>query len=101
MRETDEAVKIISKWDPSAKVILFGSRARGEHLRISDYDLIVVSDRFRGMRFSERATLITKLLYRNELILPLDLLCYTEEEFERKRRELGTVRTAVSEGIEL
>ncbi len=101
MREIDEAVKIIRKWDPSAKVILFGSRARGEHLRTSDYDLIVVSDRFRGMRFSERATLITKLLYRNGLILPLDLLCYTEEEFERKRRELGTVRTAVSEGIEL
>lgn len=31
----------------------------------------------------------------------VELLCYTAEEFARKREELGIVRTAVAEGVEL
>lgn len=29
-----------------------------------------------------------------------ELLCYTPEEFDRKRDELGVVRTAVEEGFD-
>jgi len=35
------------------------------------------------------------------LSMGVDLLCYTEEEYGRKRQELGIVRTASEEGIVL
>ena len=81
-----------------ALVLAFGSRARGEALAESDLDLLVVSERFRGMSFLERATtLLTDL----DLPFAVDVLCYTPEEFARKRRELGIVRTAIEEGVRL
>jgi len=33
----------------ASAVVIFGSRARGEHLEVSDYDLAVVSPDFRGL----------------------------------------------------
>ncbi|WP_457613901.1 nucleotidyltransferase domain-containing protein [Methanocaldococcus sp.] len=42
--------KLKEKFKPY-KIILFGSRARGEYLEESDYDLIIVSDYFKGMPF--------------------------------------------------
>jgi hypothetical protein len=42
-------------------------------------DLLIVSDAFRDMG--------------------VDMLCYTEEEYDRKRQELDIVRTASEEGI--
>lgn len=80
------------------KVILFGSRARGDHLEDSDVDLIVVSRDFEGLPFFER---MDKLILLWESPLNLELLCYTPEEFERKRKEIGTVRQAVKEGVEV
>ena len=80
------------------KVILFGSRARGDWLEESDYDFIVVSSQFDGMHFVERPV----SLYKHWKGHPgVELLCYTPEEFERKRRQISIVREAVREGIEL
>jgi hypothetical protein len=31
----------------------------------------------------------------------MDILCYTPEEFEKKKKQIGIVRTAVEEGIEI
>jgi hypothetical protein len=41
------------------------------------------------------------MVYREVLDLPasFDILCYTPEEFERKKREIGIVREAVKEGV--
>ena len=36
-----------------------------------------------------------------DLALPVDLLCYTLEEFARKRKELGIVSLALEEGARL
>lgn len=77
------------------KVIAFGSRARGEALEDSDLDLILVSPRFASMRFIERPVRVLETL---DYPGGLELLCYTPEEFERKREELGIVRVAVEEG---
>jgi uncharacterized protein len=79
-------------------VLVFGSRARGDALADSDLDLLVVSDRFRGLSFLDRAsTVLTDL----DLPFGADVLCYTPEEFGRKRRELGVVRQALKEGLPL
>ena len=79
-------------------VLAFGSRARGDALADSDLDLLVVSERFRDVPFLQRAA---RLL--DDLALPyaIDVLCYTPEEFARKRAELGIVSQAVEDGIAL
>ena len=80
------------------KVILFGSRARGDWLKDSDYDFIVVAERFQDVPFPQRPV----DLYRHWQGHPgVELLCYTPKEFERKRRQITIVREAVREGIEL
>lgn len=80
------------------KVILFGSRARGDWLKESDYDFVVVAERFQGIPFVQRPV----DLYQYWEGRPgVELLCYTPDEFERKRRQITIVREAVREGIEL
>lgn len=62
----------------ATKVILFGSRAQGEHTDWSDVDIIAVMH--SDLPFPERLMAV----YRQ--VLPrvaLDLLVYTPEEFER------------------
>ena len=80
------------------KAILFGSRARGEELHTSDVDLILVSRDFKNLHFRKRMIMA---LEGWDADLDLEVLCYTPEEFERKKKELGIVRVAVKEGIEL
>jgi len=80
------------------KLIMFGSRARGDHLKSSDYDFVIVSQDFEGLRFGERMALVSELW---EAPYGLEALCYTPEEFERKSNQITIVREAVREGIEI
>lgn len=90
--------RLVERWRP-VHVILFGSHARGDALRDrSDLDLIIVSQEFAGIPFLERGF---RILWSLKTPLPLDLLCYTPEEFQRKREEIGVVRTACEEGVDL
>ena len=73
--------------DPNARVILFCSRARGDYLSHSDYDLIVVSSRFEGVSFPRRAALLAKELYKRGVVDNFEFLCYTPEEFDKKKRD--------------
>jgi hypothetical protein len=77
-------------------VILFGSRARGESTAESDIDLIVVARCFAREKFINRMG----WFYREVLPrVPVDALCYTPEEFEKRRRDSWTVESACREGI--
>lgn len=80
------------------KVILFGSRARGDWLHESDYDFVVVSPTFEGIPFVRRAVPLYEFWYQWPGV---ELLCYTPEEFDVKRQQIGIVAEAVREGIEL
>lgn len=80
------------------KVILFGSRARGDHLKMSDFDFIIVSPDFEGIHFLKRMSSIYEYWDEQYDIEPL---CYTPEEFEEKRKEIGIISEAVKEGIEI
>lgn len=79
-------------------VLVFGSSARGDALAESDLDLLVISTRFRGVPFLERAPAVLATL---DSRIPVDVLCYTPEEFARKRRALGLVSLALEEGLRL
>ncbi len=78
-------------------VILFGSRARGDHSPYSDIDLIIVAD-FKE-RFMERAP---KLLIFNESKFNFEIFCYTEEEFNKMfTNGNALILDAIYEGIAL
>lgn len=88
---------IKQKFNPK-KIILFGSRARGDNFITSDIDLIVVSEKFQKVNFHDRMV----LAYGNwGQAIDLEVLCYTPEEFEQKKREIGIVQQAVKEGVEI
>lgn len=69
---------------------LFGSRAGGDWLEESDWDLMVISPHFAVIPFPERAAmLLEKIPLRR-----VELLCYTQEEFKERIREIGIVAEA-------
>jgi len=80
------------------RVILFGSRARGDELRGSDYDFIIVSPDFEGIPWIQRPVGIYEIWEHPPGVEPL---CYTPAEFARKCQQLGIVAEALKEGIDL
>ena len=88
---------IKKKYAPE-KILLFGRRARGDHLEESDIDLIVVSKKFEGVPFRDR--MIEAYGFWNKKN-DLEQICYTPKEFEIKRKQIGIVQQAVKEGVEL
>lgn len=81
-----------------AALIWFGSRAAGRGNGWSDYDFIVVSPEFEGVRFLSRAS---KLEALREPRIAYDFLCYTPEEFAQMVNRITIVREAVRTGIRL
>lgn len=61
-------------------------------------DLIIVSSKFKGVNWLTRIREISDLWPGLVLLEPL---CYTPEEFEEKRKEIGIVNQAIKEGLEL
>ncbi len=82
------------------KIILFGSRARGEAREDSDYDILIVVEGSIDWRVRRRLSLgVRRRLYRI-LRSPLDILVYTSGEF-RERSRIGVAFEGVvaREGI--
>jgi predicted nucleotidyltransferase len=91
-------ISAVSSEDTSPNWSWFSDLAKGEALADSDLDLLVVSERLRGIPFLERGY---TLLAEPNLPFSADVPCYTPEEFPRKRRELGIVSQALEEGLRL
>ena len=86
--------RLVAAAQPS-RIILFGSHARGDADDHSDVDLLVVepavNDRYEEMVRLNRAL--------KGLLMPVDLLVVSEQEFERRSSTPGTVEhTARREG---
>ncbi len=65
---------------------LVGSYARGDWLRDSDLDLIIVSPIFRNLDVGVRYRVVKEAIGYG---VPLEALCYTPEEFqEAKNRSI-------------
>ena len=69
---------------------LFGSRARGDYLEESDWDIMIISPEFANISFPDRAT----IFLRKIPLRRVELLCYTEKEFEDRIGEIGIVAEA-------
>ncbi len=77
------------------RVILFGSRARGDYRQESDIDLLVVAEDARPRAL--RASALYGAL--SDILIPMDILVYRPEEIEEwKNVPQAFVTTAIREG---
>jgi len=96
IREIEDFLKSLRSVYAPEKIIIFGSRARGDNLVRSDYDIVVVSRKFENAHFLERISNLLELWDYD-----IDILPYTPKEFEQKKKEIGIVAEVVEEGIEV
>ncbi len=81
------------------RVILFGSRARGDAREWSDYDVLLISPSFRTMKFYDRLVDAGRHMWGTGL--DIDMICLTPDEFEKRRNEVSIIGVAAREGVEL
>lgn len=92
----EQFLKRLKRKVSPSRVLLFGSRASGEHLLTSDVDLLIVSEAFDGMPWRNRVQLVLSLW---EGDLTLEPLCYTESEFRTRSKQASIVREAARTGV--
>jgi predicted nucleotidyltransferase len=70
-----------------AKVILFGSQAKGRAKETSDIDVIIVSEDFHGHDIFKRADLTkdAEIMTIRKFIIPFDIITVTPDELESSR----------------
>lgn len=79
--------------------VLFGSRARGDYLKNSDYDILLVSDSFSGMNIFSRIRMMLDLWGGKEAIEPV---CFTSSEFENILRTYNAIAwESLKDGVPL
>ncbi|OGC12430.1 hypothetical protein A3K48_05250 [candidate division WOR-1 bacterium RIFOXYA12_FULL_52_29] len=61
----------------------------------SDIDMVLVSDKFKGTKFIYR---MSDFLKKFDFPKHIDALCYTLEEFEQKKNEIGIINEAIEKG---
>ena len=87
---------------PDARVLLFGSMARGDANKDSDYDVLIIIP--KTIPISEKMnwrTIIGNALVHS-LRAPVDVLLNSEEEVKKKKELPGhIIRWAMKEGVEL
>ncbi|MFQ6129158.1 MAG: nucleotidyltransferase domain-containing protein [Thermoplasmata archaeon] len=93
-----EALPRIVREIRPAKVFLFGSRVTGEAREESDLDVIIVSERFEGVRFLKRMEMLLNIARFPKHV---DYLCYTPEEFERMKSSSSLIRSAMRQWVEI
>ena len=87
---------------PDAKVLVFGSRARGDFNTHSDFDLLVVTKNTIGAKekMDMESRISKSLVY--SLHKPFDVLLYSQQEVELKKNARGLIIFhALKDAIEL
>ena len=98
----DTIKKTVHFFLPDSRILLFGSRARGNNDIHSDYDILIItpdeqthSEKLTSGSQIDRA--IVKAIHA-----PVDVLLYSESEILQKEQLPGhIVRSAIREGIAL
>jgi predicted nucleotidyltransferase len=97
-----QILKTLDEMGISAKqIILFGSRARGDYSKNSDYDFLIITEKTFGLKEKMQiASAIRRALA--ELYVCADIIINSEEEVKIKKDRIGCVtRYALAEGIEI
>lgn len=93
-----EAVPKIRKEFKPEKIILFGSRVRGNAREDSDIDVVIISASFSGTPFLKRMPLMLKKVSFPKHI---DYICYTPQEFKKIRNESVIIKDAMENSMEI
>ena len=96
--DLDVIVNRINLLLPDAKVYLFGSYATGRQRDDSDIDLCVVAPKYHERRMQVLCSIRGAI--RGATKLPVDILAFTDEEFERRSKLRPTIQyTIANEGV--
>jgi len=90
----------IHEIDPAAKVILYGSRARGDERPDSDWDVLVLTD-YPVTVEKERAFRNNLFELELETGEPFSVFVYSKEEWETRQRITPFYSAVNKEGISL
>jgi uncharacterized protein len=82
-----EAGRRLAAAAPDAKVILFGSRARGEGRSDSDLDLLVIEPELK----SRRAEFVRLRQALGDLGVPIDLIVLSSEHADQRAQVRGSM----------
>lgn len=89
-------VKRIGKKYKIEKAIFFGSRAKGDYLKDSDFDIMLVSEDFKGIFFTKRISMTYK--FWKHFPFEIEPLCYTPDEFNKLKKQICIVREVCQRG---
>jgi len=102
-RKKTDIIKLLKKFLIKAKkianidkAILFGSQATDKTRENSDIDIMIISKDFKDKKSFKRSPQFYLLW---DLPYDGDIICLTPEEFEKKKKQIGIVKTAFEEGI--
>ena len=103
MNETLETIRnTVQVFLPGAKVVLFGSRARGDNNRKSDYDLLIITPQTFGAQEKLKWTTCLDHAIVGAIHAPIDILLNSQEEVDQKKQLPGhIVRFAMKECVAL
>ena len=86
--------QLIQEFSPE-KIILFGSRIKGEANENSDIDVIIVSKAFADIPFIRRMPMLLK---RVKFDKHIDFICYSPKEFKKIQNTSSIVMDALKYG---
>ena len=85
---------------PDARILLFGSRARGDYNKNSDFDILIITPQTFALEEKKDWKIKIKKALLKTLTIPVDILINSEKEiFSKKELPGHTIRWAMKEGI--
>lgn len=91
-------LEALRRLDSEVDIYLSGSYARGDWLKDSDVDLIIVSKIFAGLEIGPRYALVKKLM---EPGFSLDVMAYSPSEFERAKSRSTILEDMLSYALKI
>ena len=76
------------------KVILFGSRARGDNRQDSDYDLLIIKKRLKNAR--RLTTGLYHTFFVKNIYAPVDLLAINCGKYNKLKNDVGYIYKTIS-----
>ena len=92
----EEIIRHIQEVANPRKIVLFGSRARGNARPDSDYDLLVVKDEVQSRR--DESHQIRMALMALPIFVDL-LLRSTDEDIQKQQLHIGIQKSLMEEGV--
>ncbi len=87
--------QIVKKYNPK-DIYLFGSNAKGVVRKSSDIDLCII------INTDKKREIIQEMLYSLDYDMDLDIVIYTEDEWEKYRNDLSTFASVINKtGVSL